>query len=178
MKRVLIAVGAMTLLMTWMAYAQAEPPVIDQRQMNQKQRIDQGIASGKLTEQETNLLNKEQEHIKSMEDEAKSDGVVTKKEQARIDRAKDRASRSIAREKHDPLTQKQRIDRGVASGQLTEQEANLLNKEQEQIMSMEDEAKSDGVVTKKEQARIDRAKDRASRNIAREKHDPQGKQHR
>ena len=102
MKGVLIAVGAMTLLMTWMAYAQAEPPVIDQRQMNQKQRIDQGIASGQLTEQETNLLNKEQEHIKSMEDEAKSDGVVTKKEQARIDRAKDRASRSIAREKHDP----------------------------------------------------------------------------
>jgi hypothetical protein len=49
----------MTLLMTGMAYAQAEPPVIDQQQMNQKQRIDQGIASGKLTEQEANLLNKE-----------------------------------------------------------------------------------------------------------------------
>jgi opacity protein-like surface antigen len=59
MKRMLIAVGAMTLLMTGMAYAQAEPPVIDQQQMNQKQRIDQGIASGKLTEQEANLLNKE-----------------------------------------------------------------------------------------------------------------------
>ena len=41
---------AMTLLMTGMAYAQAEPPVIDQQQMNQKQRIDQGIAIGKLTE--------------------------------------------------------------------------------------------------------------------------------
>jgi uncharacterized membrane protein YebE (DUF533 family) len=42
---------------------------------------------------------------------------------------------------------------------------------------MEAEAKSDGVVTKKEQARIDQAKDRASRNIGREKHDPQGKPH-
>ncbi len=101
MKRMLFAVSAMTLLMTGIAYAQAETPVIDQRQANQEQRIDQGIASGQLNEREANRLNKQQEHINNMEDKAKSDGVVTKKERARINRAQDRASRNIAREKHD-----------------------------------------------------------------------------
>jgi hypothetical protein len=43
---------------------------------------------------------------------------------------------------------------------------------------MEDRAKSDGVMTKKERARIVAAQDRASRHIAREKHDRQGKRHR
>ena len=101
MKKVLIAVGAMTLLMTGMAYAQAETPRIDERQTNQEQRIDKGIASGQLNEREANRLNKEQEHVNKMEDRAKSDGVMTKKERARIDHAQDRASRHVAREKHD-----------------------------------------------------------------------------
>ena len=101
MKRMLLAVSAMTLLMTGMAYAEAETPVIDQRQANQEKRIDQGIASGKLNEREANRLNKQQEHINKMEDRAKSDGVMTKKERARIGAAQDRASRHIVREKHD-----------------------------------------------------------------------------
>ena len=101
MKRVLFAVSAMTLLMTGMAYAEAETPVIDQRQANQERRIDQGIASGQLNEREANRLNKQQGHINKMEDRAKSDGVMTKKERARIGAAQNRASRHIVREKHD-----------------------------------------------------------------------------
>jgi opacity protein-like surface antigen len=101
MKKMLLAVGGMTLLMSGMAYAQAETPRIDERQTNQEQRIDQGIASGQLNEREANRLNKQQEHINKMEDRAKSDGVMTKKERARIVAAQDRASRHIAREKHD-----------------------------------------------------------------------------
>ena len=93
MKRLLFAVSGMTLLMTGMAFAQAETPVIDQRQANQEKRIDQGIASGQLNEREANRLNKQQEHVNKMEDRAKSDGVMTKKERARIGAAQDRASR-------------------------------------------------------------------------------------
>ena len=101
MKRVLFAVSAMTLLMTGMAYAKAETPVIDQRQANQERRIDQGIASGQLNEREANRLKKQQGHINKMEDRAKSDGVMTKRERARIGAAQNRASRHIVREKHD-----------------------------------------------------------------------------
>ena len=101
MKKMLLEVSAMTLLMSGMAYAQTNTPVIDQRQANQEKRIDQGIESGQLNEREANRLNKQQEHVNKMEDRAKSDGVITKKERARIVAAQDRASRHIAREKHD-----------------------------------------------------------------------------
>ena len=60
MKKVLLAISAVTVLMTGMAYAEAETPVIDQRQANQEQRIDKGIASGQLNEREANRLNKQQ----------------------------------------------------------------------------------------------------------------------
>jgi len=101
MKKMLLAVSAMTLMTSGMAFAEAETPVIDQRQANQEQRIDQGIASGQLNEREANRLNKQQERVNKMEDRAKSDGVMTKRERARIGAAQNRASRHIAREKHD-----------------------------------------------------------------------------
>jgi peptidoglycan hydrolase CwlO-like protein len=101
MKTMVCAVGVLMLGMSGMTFAQAETPVIDQRQANQEKRIDQGIASGQLNEREANRLNKQQEHLNKVEDKAKADGVVTKGERARIDHAQDRASRHIAREKHD-----------------------------------------------------------------------------
>ena len=100
MKQMLLAISAV-IITTGLAYAQADAPVIDQRQVNQEKRIDQGIVDGQLNEREANRLNKQQEHINKMEDKAKSDGVVTKKERAKIDHTQDRASRNIAREKHD-----------------------------------------------------------------------------
>jgi opacity protein-like surface antigen len=101
MKKVLFAVSGIMLLMTGRAFAEAETPVIDQRQMNQEQRIDGGIASGQLNEREANRLNKQQEQVNKMENRAKSDGVMTEKERARISAAQARASRPITREKHD-----------------------------------------------------------------------------
>ena len=101
MKRVLFAVTAMALLMTGMAYAEAETPVIDQRQANQEQRVDQGVASGQLNKREANRLNKQQRQINKVDGRAKSDGVVTKKERARINKTQNRSSRQLAREKHD-----------------------------------------------------------------------------
>lgn len=101
MKRVLLTVTAMALLMTGMAYAEAETPAVDQRQANQEQRIDQGVAGGQLNKREANRLNKQQKHINKVEGRAKADGVVTKKERARINKTQNRASRQIAREKHD-----------------------------------------------------------------------------
>ena len=100
-KKMLLAVSGITLLMTGSAFADAETSVIDQRQMNQEQRIDQGIASGQLNEREANGLNKQQERVNKMENRAKSDGVMTKRERAGIGAAQNRASRHIVREKHD-----------------------------------------------------------------------------
>lgn len=101
MKQVILSVALLSVCATSLVFAQADTPKIDQRQANQEKRIDQGIAGGQLNEREAIRLNNQQEHITKMEDKAKSDGVVTKKERARINRAQDRASRPIARQKHD-----------------------------------------------------------------------------
>jgi len=101
MKSMLLAMCGLILGFSGTAFAQAEMPVIDQRQANQEKRFDQGIASGQRNERGANRLNKQQEHINRMEDHAKCDGVLTKGERARIDHTQDRALQHIVREKHD-----------------------------------------------------------------------------
>ncbi len=101
MKATIGFIGGAIVFLTSMAYAQTETPMIDQRQMNQEQRIDRGIASGQLNQRETARLDREQNRIDRMENRAKADGVVTRRERARIGAAEDRASQHIYREKHD-----------------------------------------------------------------------------
>ncbi len=101
MQKVIWGAAVLSVCVTSLVFAQANTPKIDQRQANQEQRIDKGIASGQLNEREANRLNNQQEHINKMEDKAKSDGVVTKKERTKIATSQDRASRRIARQKHD-----------------------------------------------------------------------------
>ncbi len=100
MRQILPAVS-IVVLMTGVAFAETETPVIDQRKMNQEQRMDQGVASEQLNEREADRSDKRQGQVNAMENRAKSDGVMTEKERARIATAQDRAARHIAREKHD-----------------------------------------------------------------------------
>ncbi len=85
------------------AFAQAAPatPNIDQRQVNQQQRIDQGVKSGELTRREAAKLEKGQAKVQRMEAKAKADGVVTAKERKRITLEQNKQSKRIAHEKHD-----------------------------------------------------------------------------
>jgi hypothetical protein len=76
-------------------------PVVDERQDNQDERIDQGAASGELTKREEARLDAQQERIEDREERAKADGVVTKRERARLERSQNRASANIAKQKHD-----------------------------------------------------------------------------
>lgn len=92
-----LLLGAVTLP----AFAQANTPRIDQRQMNQERRIDQGIASGELTKREAARLDHGQDRVDNLENKAKADGTVTRRERARIHHAQNVESRRIYRQKHD-----------------------------------------------------------------------------
>lgn len=83
------------------AFAQANTSGFDQRQVNQQQRIDQGVQSGQLTEREAARLDKGQERLQRMEDKAKVDGTVTRQERTRLQHAENVQSRHIAKQKHD-----------------------------------------------------------------------------
>ncbi len=75
-------------------------PGIDQQQLNQQARINQGVASGALTPRETAVLQHQQNRIANDKDHAKADGVVTPQERRRLRHEQRRASRNIFHKKH------------------------------------------------------------------------------
>lgn len=79
----------------------AGTPVLDERQQNQKIRIKQGVKSGELTKKETAKLAQGQKQLRKMERKAKADGVVTKKEKAKLHKKANKESAKIAKNKHD-----------------------------------------------------------------------------
>jgi hypothetical protein len=99
--------AALLLVAGGAAMAQTPAPVapstprVDQRQENQQQRIDKGVASGQLTPREAARMDRQQGRVASSEALAKSDGVVTKKERARLAHQQNKTSRHIRHQKHD-----------------------------------------------------------------------------
>ncbi len=75
-------------------------PRFDQRQENQQQRIDRGVASGALTEGEAARLDAQQDRLQRAEDRTKADGTVTRRERAALHHRQDHASANIHRKKH------------------------------------------------------------------------------
>lgn len=107
MKTVKFAAAIACAALTLPALAQTtSTPRIDQRQANQERRIEQGEKSGQLNKREARRLERGQAHVQKMENKAVADGKVTAKERAKIEKAQDRQSRRIYREKHDKQTAK------------------------------------------------------------------------
>lgn len=69
--------------------------------------------------------------------------------------------------------QDERIEQGVASGELTAAEQQRLENQQARNDRREARFKSDGRVTAGERVRLQRAENRSSRAIRRQKHDAQ-----
>lgn len=71
--------------------------------------------------------------------------------------------------------QMERIQAGIRSGALTRGEFRELMREQQEIKSMEQHFKADGIIDAREFQRLGRALDISSRNIMDEKHDRQAR---
>lgn len=99
--KILTAIAALAAFVSVSVFAQTATPSFDQRQERQQQRIDQGVASGQLTQREAARLDAGQDRLQRMEDRVKSDGTVTRQERARLQHAENVQSRHIARQKHD-----------------------------------------------------------------------------
>ena len=69
--------------------------------------------------------------------------------------------------------QQQRIDQGVASGQLNARETNRLQKREAKLVANESAAKADGTVTPAERRKLQREANRNSKAIHAQKHDGQ-----
>jgi hypothetical protein len=95
---VILLAGVLTSLLA--SAAVAGTPRVDRREVRQHQRIVEGRRSGRLTRGEMVRLRGGQRHVRRMERRAGADGVVTRGERRRMERAQDRQSRTIYRLKH------------------------------------------------------------------------------
>jgi hypothetical protein len=174
------------------AFAQAGAGTV-QRDVNQQQRIEQGLQSGQLNTREAARLEREEGKVERDQSRAMRDGNLSPAEKARLAREQNKVSRDIAREKHDAQTgnpnsassrrmqadvqrnvnQQQRTEQGLRSGSLTTREAGKLERGQARDSSLEARAGADGHVGANEQRRVQRAENRQNRRIHREKHDGQ-----
>jgi hypothetical protein len=161
-----------------------------QRDVNQQQRIEQGLQSGQLSTREAGQLEREQQHVDKMEAHDLRNGSISPGEQARLNAAENKASHDIAVDKHNGVTgnpgsvssqrmqadvqrnvnQQQRIANGVNSGALTNREVGSLERGQAHVDRKEANAAANGHVGAAEQRNVQRSENRQSARIYRKKH--------
>ena len=160
-----------------------------QRNVNQQQRIEQGLQSGALTTHEAGQLERQQTQVDRMEKNALMDGSLSSTEKARIQAAQNKSSKTIAAEKHNakvgnPATkssqrmqadvqrnvnQQARIEQGVKSGQLSNQEVASLERGQAHVNRAEANAAANGRVGAVEQANVQGRENAQSAHIVNKK---------
>jgi hypothetical protein len=177
------------------AFAQTTTATAIQRDVNQQTRIENGLRDGSLSTKEAGKLEKEESQVDRMQAQALKDGKLTDAERAKLNAAQNKVSRDIATDKHNAVTgnpnsvsskrmqvdvarnvnQEKRIEAGVQNGSLTNREVSKLERGQAHVNAKEARAASDGHVIKVEQASVQRAENRQSKRIHREKHDAQAR---
>ncbi len=168
------------------AFAQTVGSEVE-RNVDQQQRIEQGLKSGQLSTGEAARLESGQARIDRMESNALKDGNLSPAEKARIQRAQNQESRRIYADKHNGITgnpesassermqndvqrninQQKRIDQGIQSGSLSRRDVGQLERGQANVTRREARAGADGNINAREQRRINRQ----SRHIYHEKHE-------
>jgi hypothetical protein len=78
-------------------------PKIQERITKQQQRIDQGIASGNLTNTEAGILQDNLNWVKAEETRLKADGKLTERERERLRKMLDNNSNMIYKKKHNAI---------------------------------------------------------------------------
>ena len=176
------------------AFAQTPANTV-QRDINQDQRIEQGLKSGALSTKEAATLEREESRVDQMQSKALKDGKLTPAEQAKLNQAQNKVSSDIYADKHNGVTgnpqsassqrmqadvqrninQQQRIENGVQNGSLTNRETAKLERGQARVAKAEANAGANGHVSGNEQAHVQRMENHQSKKIYHEKHDAQHK---
>lgn len=189
MKKISLIASAAMALMTSAVFAQTPAQTTVQRDVNQQQRIENGLQSGKLTTREAAALEREQSKVDKMQARDMKDGKVTAAERQRLAAAQNKVSRDIETAKNNgvngnPLSassqrmqadvqrnvnQEKRIEAGLANGSLTKREAARMEQGQAHVDRAEARAGADGHVGAAEQAHVQRAENRQSTRIHRAK---------
>ena len=177
-------------LLSTAVWAQTTAEMDQQRDVNQQERIEQGLQSGQLSTKEAGQLERDEQHVDRMQANDLKDGKLTPAEQTRLNAAQNNASRQIYADKHNATTgnpnslssqrmqsdvqrnvnQQQRIHNGMDSGALTNKEAGSLERGQAHVARREANAAANGHVGGAEQGRIQGSENYQSGRIYNKKH--------
>ena len=161
---------------------------VNDRRQDQQGRIANGVQSGQLTAGETkNLEGREANVNREIKDDRQANGgKLTTQERQQVNRQQNNMSKSIYNDKHNANTahygnnevgqrrenQQDRIAQGIKSGQMTAGEAaRTENREQginQQVHA--DRQANGGKLTGQEKRQVNREQNRTSRQIYRQKH--------
>jgi hypothetical protein len=119
----------------------------ERRDLNQEQRILQGLQSGSLTAQEAARLRNGTQQIDRMESRALRDGQLESYERARIDAAQDRLGQQIRRESSDRQTAN---PNSPESRRMQEHMEREIRGDQRQLQGMRDGSYSNREVARQE----------------------------
>ena len=177
------------------ASAQTNAATTTQRDVNQEQRIENGLQKGTITTRENAELQRDEAHVDKLQAKDLKNGSLSPAEKAQLTAAQNKTSRDIhtattngidgnplsassQRAQADTqrnINQQQRINNGVKDGSLTNHEASRLERGQSHVDTREARAGANGNVSAGEQRRIARADNRQSARIHRQRHDAQVK---
>jgi hypothetical protein len=196
MKTALIASAALAL---FTSAAMAQTPAVPaapvtaqstvQRDVNQQQRIENGLQSGKITSREAGLLERDEAKVDKLQAKDMKDGKLSPAERRQLRAAQNKASRDIHTASTNgvngnPLSassqrmqadvqrnvnQEKRVENGLQTGSLTKREAGRMEQGQAHVDRAEAHAAADGHVGAGEQQRVQRAENRQSARIHRAK---------
>jgi len=161
-----------------------------QRDVNQQERIEQGLKSGELSTREAGQLERAEQHVDQMEARDLKNGTMSAAEQAKLKAAENKVSQDIYAQKHDAqlgnpdskssermqsdvqrdVNQQRRIQNGLDNGSLTNREVGSLEGGQARVSRDEANAAANGRVTANEQHRVQGAENHQSKRIFRQKH--------
>jgi len=185
---------AIGLLFAGSAFAQSTGSTV-QRDVNQQERIEQGLQSGQLNTREAGQLEKQEATVDRLQQKALKDGKLTPAEKARLERAQNKVSSDIYKDKHNAalgnpnsassqrmqadvqrnVNQQARIEQGVQSGQLTNHEVAGLERGQAHVNRAEGRAAANGHVGAGEQANIQARENHQSKRVYAKKHNEKAK---
>jgi hypothetical protein len=77
------------------------PKSVNAKQQRQEKRIEQGVASGELTNKEAAKLNARQGKIQREEARMRADGDLSAKERAKLQHDLKKSNKAIKKQKHD-----------------------------------------------------------------------------
>ena len=156
------------------------------REANQDQRIANGLRSGQMTSGEAARAERTQSNIDQQvhDDRAANGGKLTGQERQQINSEQNSASRQIYDEKHNGNTvkpnevdnreanQQQRTANGLRSGQMTSGEAARTNANQAAVAQQihNERTANGGALTKQEKQQANKEENKNSKQIYKEKH--------